>query len=116
MVSATQITATFTIAAAATTGARNVTVTTCAGATGAVVFTVNAFVPPTETNVAPSSTVTVSSETSDYGQLGIRAIDGVKDGFPRRLYERVGHARTSRRLLDSIAMGLAGHGFPHRAV
>jgi hypothetical protein len=55
VVSATQITATFTIAANAAPGAANVTVTTSAGTSAQVVFTVN---PPTSTPVAIASTPT----------------------------------------------------------
>ena len=56
VVSATQITATFAIAANATLGAANVTVTTSGGTSGAVTFTVNAT-GPTLTSVNPSSGV-----------------------------------------------------------
>ena len=82
VVSATQITALFATSASAAPGARNVTVTTTGGTTGAAVFTVNAFAPPTDTNIAPSATVTVSTEAVGYDQLGIKAIDGVRDGSP----------------------------------
>ncbi len=33
-------------------------------------------------NIAPLATVTASSESSEYGQLAIKAIDGVIDGYP----------------------------------
>ena len=56
MVSATQITATFTIAANAATGAQNVTVTTSGGTSGAQPFTVN-LAPPTLTSISPNSGV-----------------------------------------------------------
>ncbi len=54
--SATQITATFTIAANAATGAQNVTVTTSGGTSGAQPFTVN-LAPPTLTSISPNSGV-----------------------------------------------------------
>jgi Ice-binding-like/Bacterial Ig-like domain/IPT/TIG domain len=54
--SATQITATLTIAANAATGARNVTVTTSGGTSGAQPFTVN-LDPPTLTSISPNSGV-----------------------------------------------------------
>ncbi|MGE5644760.1 MAG: DUF4082 domain-containing protein, partial [Acidobacteriota bacterium] len=57
VVSATQITANFVIGASATTGARNVTVTTTGGTTGAVTFTVSAAAAPTLTAVNPASGV-----------------------------------------------------------
>jgi hypothetical protein len=55
--SATKITATFTIAASAATGVRNVTVTSNAGNSGAVSFTVNAAPAPkpTLTSIVPNS-------------------------------------------------------------
>ena len=56
VVSATQITATFTIAGNAATGVRNVTVTTPAGISGAQTFTVNAA-SPTFTAISPNSGV-----------------------------------------------------------
>ena len=56
VVSATQITATFTIAANAATGAQNVTVTTSGGTSGAQPFTVNPA-PPTLTSISPNSGV-----------------------------------------------------------
>ena len=56
VVSATQITATFTIAADAATGAQNVTVTTSGGTSAAVTFTVNQA-PPTLTSISPNSGV-----------------------------------------------------------
>ena len=52
--SATQITATFAIAANAATGAQNVTVTTSGGTSGAQPFTVN-LAPPTLTSISPNS-------------------------------------------------------------
>ncbi len=55
--SATTVTATFTIAPTATLGARNVTVTTPAGTTNAVTFTVVAPPAPTLTSIAPASEV-----------------------------------------------------------
>ncbi|MGE5644556.1 MAG: DUF4082 domain-containing protein, partial [Acidobacteriota bacterium] len=55
VVSATQITANFVIGASATTGARNVTVTTTGGTTGAVTFTVSAPAAPTLTAISPTS-------------------------------------------------------------
>ena len=58
VVSATQIAATFTIAANATPGAANVTVTTIGGASSAVVFTVNPPPPPpppTLTGLSPAA-------------------------------------------------------------
>ena len=54
--SATQITATFTIAANAATGAQNVTVTTSGETSGAQPFTVN-LAPPTLTSISPNSGV-----------------------------------------------------------
>src|SRR4029077_13279490 len=54
--SATQITATFTIAANAATGAQNITVTTSGGTSGAQPFTVN-LAPPTLTSISPNSGV-----------------------------------------------------------
>jgi hypothetical protein len=56
VVSATQITATFTIASSATLGAANVTVTTTGGTSGAVIFTI---IPPVPTlaSVSPNSGV-----------------------------------------------------------
>src|SRR4029077_16029787 len=56
VVSATQITATFTIAANAATGAQNITVTTSGGTSGAQAFTVN-LAPPTLTSISPNSGV-----------------------------------------------------------
>ena len=56
VVSATQITATFTIAGNAATGAQNVTVTTSGGTSGAQAFTVN-LAPPTLTSISPNSGV-----------------------------------------------------------
>src|SRR5271157_5592325 len=56
VVSATQITATFTIAANAATGAANITVTTSGGTSGTVVFTVNPPA-PVLTSVSPASGV-----------------------------------------------------------
>jgi hypothetical protein len=56
VVSAAQITATFTIAANAATGAANVTVTTSGGASNAIVFTVNPPA-PTLATVSPASGV-----------------------------------------------------------
>jgi hypothetical protein len=56
VVSTTQLTATFTIASNATLGARNVTVTTSAGTSGAVTFTVNVLTAaPTLSSISPSS-------------------------------------------------------------
>src|SRR5580765_2799603 len=56
VVSATQITATFTIAGNAATGAQNVTVTTSAGTSGAQAFTVNLnLAPPTLTSISPNN-------------------------------------------------------------
>ena len=52
--SATQIAATFAIAAAATTGPQNITVTTTGGTSGAVTFTVNPPA-PTLASIAPTS-------------------------------------------------------------
>ncbi len=59
VLSATQITATFTIAANAATGAQNVTVTTSGGTSGAQPFTVNLAppTPPTLTSISPTSGV-----------------------------------------------------------
>jgi LmbE family N-acetylglucosaminyl deacetylase len=37
---------------------------------------------PTGSNIAPLATVTASSETVSTGQLAIKAVDGVVDGFP----------------------------------
>src|SRR6202035_590962 len=54
--SATQITATFTIAANAATGAQNITVTTSGGTSGTQAFTVN-LAPPTLTSLSPNSGV-----------------------------------------------------------
>lgn len=54
VVSATQITAAFTIAAAAATGAHNVSVTSANGTSGAVTFNVTGT-PPTLTSVSPNS-------------------------------------------------------------
>ena len=54
---ATTVTATFTIAPTATLGARNVTVTTAAGATNAVTFTVVAPAAPTLTSISPATEV-----------------------------------------------------------
>src|SRR6202045_256463 len=54
--SATQITATFTIAGNAATGAQNITVTTSGGTSGAQPFTVN-LAPPTLTSISPTSDV-----------------------------------------------------------
>src|SRR6202790_917218 len=54
VVSLTQITATFTIAAGAATGAQNVTVTTSGGTSGAQTFTVN-LAPPTLSSISPNS-------------------------------------------------------------
>lgn len=34
-------------------------------------------------NIALNAEVEVSSENSDYGQLGTKAIDGIRDGYPR---------------------------------
>ncbi len=56
VVSATQITATFTIAGNAATGAQNVTVTTSGGTSGAQPFTVN-LAPPTLTSISPNNGV-----------------------------------------------------------
>jgi hypothetical protein len=56
VVSGTSITATFTIGGGAATGARNVTVTTAGGTTGAQTFTVNPP-PPTLTSIDPTSGV-----------------------------------------------------------
>jgi sugar lactone lactonase YvrE len=56
VVSATQITATFTIAATATLGAANVTVTTSGGTSNAVTFTITAAA-PTLTTISPNSGV-----------------------------------------------------------
>src|SRR5579862_7342810 len=56
VVSATQITATFTIAGNTSTGAQNVTVTTSGGTSGAQAFTVN-LAPPTLTSISPNSSV-----------------------------------------------------------
>jgi hypothetical protein len=56
VVSATQITATFAIAANAATGAQNVTVTTSGGTSGAQLFTVN-LAPPTLTSISPNNGV-----------------------------------------------------------
>ncbi len=56
VVSATQMTATFAIAAAATTGGHNVTVTSASGTSGPVTFNVSGT-PPTLTSVAPNSGV-----------------------------------------------------------
>src|SRR5579862_4788784 len=56
VVSATQITATFTIAGNAATGAQNVTVTTSGGTSGTQAFTVN-LAPPTLTSISPNSGV-----------------------------------------------------------
>ena len=36
----------------------------------------------TEGNIAPSATVTASSETAQYGQTAAKAVDGVIDGYP----------------------------------
>ena len=59
VVSATQIAATFTIAANAATGAQNVTVTTSGGTSGAQPFTVNSAppTPPTLTSISPNNGV-----------------------------------------------------------
>ncbi len=54
VVSATQVTATFAIAAAATTGAHNVTVTSANGTSGAVTFNVTGTA-PTLTSVSPNT-------------------------------------------------------------
>src|SRR4029077_1468098 len=56
VVSATQITATFTIAGNAATGAQNITVTTSGGTSGAQAFTVN-LAPPTLTSINPNTGV-----------------------------------------------------------
>jgi hypothetical protein len=56
VVTATQITATFVIAASAATGAQNITVTTIGGTSSAMVFTVNPP-PPTLAGIAPTSGV-----------------------------------------------------------
>jgi hypothetical protein len=61
-VSATTVTATFTITPTATLGARNVTVTTPAGVTNAVTFTVVAPPAPTLTSIAPASEVRGTSQ------------------------------------------------------
>src|SRR6202030_2423150 len=53
---ATQITATFTIAGNAATGAQNITVTTSGGTSGAQAFTVN-LAPPTLTSINPNNGV-----------------------------------------------------------
>lgn len=53
IISATQITATFTIAPSAALGATNVTVTTSGGASGPIAFTVNSPSVPTLTSVGP---------------------------------------------------------------
>ncbi len=55
VVSATQITATFTIAANAATGAQNITVTTSGGTSSPQTFTVNLLLPPTLTSISPNS-------------------------------------------------------------
>ncbi len=57
VVSATQITATFVIASNASTGSKNVTITTPSGTSNAVTFTVNPTTAPTLTNISPSSGV-----------------------------------------------------------
>jgi len=55
--SATTVTATFTIAPTATASARNVTVTTAAGTSNAVTFTVVAPTSPTLTSIVPASEI-----------------------------------------------------------
>jgi hypothetical protein len=60
VVSATQITVTFTIAANAALGAANVTVTTSGGTSGAVVFNVNSPA-PTLSAISPSSMKSIST-------------------------------------------------------
>src|SRR4029077_12477305 len=55
--SVTQITATFTIAANAPTGAQNITVTTSGGTSGVQLFTVNLLLPPTLTSINPNNGV-----------------------------------------------------------
>jgi len=47
-----------------------------------VSVTVRASSPQTTSNIAPLSAVTASSETPATGQLAIKAVDGVIDGFP----------------------------------
>ena len=55
VVSATQLTATFTIAAGASTGSANVTVTTPGGTSGPVTFTINGPSIPTLVSISPNS-------------------------------------------------------------
>ena len=57
VVSATQITATFTIAGNAPTGAQNITVTTSGGTSSPQIFTVNLLLPPTLTSISPNNGV-----------------------------------------------------------
>ncbi len=61
-VTATSITTTFTISPTATLGARNITVTTPAGTSNAVVFTVVAPAAPTLTSILPASEVRGTSQ------------------------------------------------------
>jgi Bacterial Ig domain len=77
VVSATSITTSFIIAAAAGTGARNVTVTTPGGVTGAVVFTVNAPAAAVLTSITPNTGVrgtVVPVTLSGTGLTGTSAI------------------------------------------
>jgi hypothetical protein len=58
------------------------TVTDAGGA--AAIDTVNVTVQPAQTtsNIAPLATVTASSQNASTGQLAVKAVDGVIDGYP----------------------------------
>jgi hypothetical protein len=51
------------------------------GTSNAQTFTINAA-NNTSQNIAPLAVVTASSEAAQYGQLAIKAVDGVVDGYP----------------------------------
>ena len=75
--SPTQAIANITIAPDATLGARDVT-----AATGTEIVTCTAAFTITVSNLGTLAVVTASSETPQYGQLAIKAVDGVIDGYP----------------------------------
>ena len=44
-------------------------------------------------NLAPSATVTASTQNTSTGQLAVKAVDGVVDGYPGDYTLRMGHGR-----------------------
>jgi VCBS repeat-containing protein len=58
------------------------TVTDIAGATGTDTVNVTVQAAQTSTNIAGLATVTASSQNAGTGQLAVKAVDGVADGWP----------------------------------